>query len=499
VRKRLLSSRYYLIPLAAIAARLLAGPRTVDDAFITFRYARNLIAGNGLVYNPGEWILGTTTPLYALLLSGIGLASAGTDANFPVIALIVNSLLDALTCYILIRIGESLDRPIAGTAAAAIWAFAPMSVSFAIGGMETSLLACLMVLTFYFHLKHRATLASFLASLSVLTRPDALLFVLPIAVDRGVRWLRRSDNKPSLVELLSFMIPVGIWTTIAWMVYGSPIPHSITAKTSAYILPADAALIRLLQHYATPFFGQEVFGIWWIGLGLLVFPTLFITGWRTVLRTNMHAWPLAAYPGIYFFVFAFANPLIFRWYLTPPLPMYFTGIFIGVSNISLQIKKNWINIIAIGIALLLTANAWTLHPDHGPDRPAPKMAYIKLEGIYREAAGKIRSLLEKGDTLAAGDIGVLGYETGAIILDTVGLISPQSIPYYPLPAESYIINYAIPTDLILSEEPTYVVVLEVYGRKTFLADEKFEQTYSKLYSIETDIYGSNGMLIFKRR
>jgi len=48
----------------ALAVRLLAGPRTIDDAYITFRYARNLADGLGFVYNPGQQVLGTTTPLY---------------------------------------------------------------------------------------------------------------------------------------------------------------------------------------------------------------------------------------------------------------------------------------------------------------------------------------------------------------------------------------------------------------------------------------------------
>jgi len=42
-----------------------------DDPFITFRYAQNLRAGLGFVYNPGERILSTTTPLYTLLLAGL--------------------------------------------------------------------------------------------------------------------------------------------------------------------------------------------------------------------------------------------------------------------------------------------------------------------------------------------------------------------------------------------------------------------------------------------
>ena len=40
-----------------------------DDAFITYRYAANLVAGRGLVFNPGEAVLGTTAPGWAVLLA----------------------------------------------------------------------------------------------------------------------------------------------------------------------------------------------------------------------------------------------------------------------------------------------------------------------------------------------------------------------------------------------------------------------------------------------
>ena len=54
-----------LLIALAIFARLLPGARTIDDAFITFRYAQNLLSGQGLVFNPREQVLGTTTPLFA--------------------------------------------------------------------------------------------------------------------------------------------------------------------------------------------------------------------------------------------------------------------------------------------------------------------------------------------------------------------------------------------------------------------------------------------------
>jgi hypothetical protein len=40
-----------------------------DDSFITFRYAENIASGKGFVYNQGERVLGTSTPLYTLLLA----------------------------------------------------------------------------------------------------------------------------------------------------------------------------------------------------------------------------------------------------------------------------------------------------------------------------------------------------------------------------------------------------------------------------------------------
>jgi hypothetical protein len=65
--------------VAAVAATAAAGlwRFTYDDAFVTYRYAANLAAGRGLAFNPGEPVLGTTAPGWAVLL---GLAARASDA-----------------------------------------------------------------------------------------------------------------------------------------------------------------------------------------------------------------------------------------------------------------------------------------------------------------------------------------------------------------------------------------------------------------------------------
>ena len=190
--------------------------------------------------------------------------------------------------------------------------------------------------------------------------------------------------------------------------------------------------------------------------------------------------------------------MIFRWYLTPPLPIYFLGIFIGLEVIGRDIKSPLPLAIGAVLALGFSLNGWTLHPDHGPDSPAPKMSYIKLEEVYFQVAEDLHSQIGDNQTLATGDIGVLGYYTRARILDTVGLISPQSEAFYPLPNAFYITNYVIPPGLIHQEKPDFLVLLEVYGRNGLLMDAQFLDEYDLINRIETDIYRSEGMLVYRR-
>jgi hypothetical protein len=52
---------------------------------------------------------------------------------------------------------------------------------------------------------------------------------------------------------------------------------------------------------------------------------------------------------------------------------------------------------------------------------------------------------------------------------------------------------------LLALDPDFVVILEVYGRMGLLPDPRFQARYRLLEKFETDIYGSDGMLIFTRQ
>ena len=68
-----LASVWHLIlgTIVAIFFAVAYGVCIQDDAFISFRYAENLIQGNGLVYNAGEKVEGISNLLWTIILAGL--------------------------------------------------------------------------------------------------------------------------------------------------------------------------------------------------------------------------------------------------------------------------------------------------------------------------------------------------------------------------------------------------------------------------------------------
>jgi len=461
--------------------------------------------------------MGTTTPLYTLLMAALSLLTGSRD--FPAIALIVNALAGGFSVGMLYGLSKRFaGHPAPATAVALLWALAPFSVSFAIGGMETDLTIGLLIAAAYTYLAERPRAMAVLSALALLARPDTAIFLGPlwlglILAERRVPW------REGLIGL-AILAP---WLIFGTLYFGSPITNSVSAKSVVYLLPPESAFLRLLQHYATPFIEQNVLPPPGIFVALVVYCGLCALGSINALHRDRKAWPLIAYPFVYFGVFALANPLVFRWYLSPPVPFYFLLIVTGVWTFNRDIGKlvvgrlvpsklvDWesqrfpiyqftnlpFTIFTIA-ALALTLNAWTLHPDHGPGRPAPEMAWFGGEIVYRQIALDLKEQLGPDDIVAIADIGTFGYYSEATILDPVGLISPDSSQYYPVPPEQHANALAISTQLILDRQPSYVILLEAYIRHTLLESDAFNAQYELLDTIETDILESSAFMVFGR-
>lgn len=508
-----------VIVMIAFFARVLPQPRTVDDAFITFRYSRNIVNGDGFVYNPESKVLGTTTPFYTLGMAAIG-GVLGED--YPWYALAINAIADTLSVGMLIILGYYLtQRYRAGLLIGAIWAIAPFSVTFAIGGMETSVHNLWMIAAWVAYLDGRkgGWVGAFVA-LGLLTRPDALIWAAPLMLHQLWSAWRQREKIGGLLSWLPYRdyvagLILGLpWTLFAIAYFGSPFPHTVGTKAVVYQVDSIQAFLRLLQHYATPLHQHELLGVaTGIAIGLFLFPALAMIGLRDMTRRHSAVLPILIYPWLYFVVFSFLNPLIFRWYLTPPLPAYYIAIIGGgaalLSAFQPYLKPQHLKVVMGGVsfaALFFTLSGWTLSPDHGSSTPAPKMAFHELELNYEQMAQRL--VEEEGisrDTLiAAGDIGAVGFYSDATILDTIGLVTKNLDGYYDPEVQREIIavdaNYAIPPEMIFDRQPEYLVVMVDFISNGLRQDPRFVIQYGTepLYRIKTDYYGGE-MLVYKRQ
>lgn len=518
---RLLLVIMLIVGSVAFAARVIPQPRTIDDAFITFRYSRNIVAGEGFVYNPGTRTLGTTTPLYTLLMAGIG-GITGSE-QYPWFALYVNALADgvsaALLAWLLYRV---TGRYIAAAVLGLVWAFNPFSVTFAVGGMETSVGILWAIAAVTLYVERRDRWMAVCAALAILTRIDTILWVGLLFLHQLIAHWRATSAAgfPRSVQSLRARVPWQSWAIfvlilLPWLVFsfayfGSPLSNSLSAKQIAYSVDTFQAFNRLVQHVATPFAEHHTFGPLGVMMGVVVYPALAGVGTFFALRRVPRLLPYLVYPWVYIVVFSLMNPLMFRWYVTPITPAYLLAVLLGLWALldALFARLNRLTALRLVFAVLgaffvfLTLNAWRLEPTHGPDTPAPKMAWHKIEIQYRHVGETLRA--EYGVTentlVAAGDIGAVGYYSRARILDTVGLVTPELSSYYPI-ADEYIPksgNYGVPPDMILDYQPAYFVIMRGYIRGGLEDHAGFHEQYAEIIRIPTDYYG-NAMLVYQRR
>jgi hypothetical protein len=209
--------------IIAVVLRLSLGPQVLDDAYITFRYARNLASGEGFVYNVGERVLGNTTPLFTLLLAlGFKLG-----ANPHMFALAVNIISDVVSITIIYFACRRLGLPVVGLVAALMVAISGQFIAYTVSGMETSFYIATLLAAWGFYVGGFIVPAFAMAGVAGLVRPDAILMAAVLYIALLLR-TRRLDLRPVLVAVLV----AAPWFVFATSYFGSPVPMSVQAKAT---------------------------------------------------------------------------------------------------------------------------------------------------------------------------------------------------------------------------------------------------------------------------
>lgn len=418
----------FLIPfLLLLAGRLLFWttlPIAAEDAYITFRYAKNLAIGNGLLYNPGERVMGFSSPLWTVW-SAIGFRLFGDPVNWARFWAVTG---DAVTLVLL----AMLLKRHAGNASA--WCFAfffagwPYFAAVAVSGLETCPMLTLIVLASVLAERGHLLAGPALAALALM-RPEGLVAAAVIGI--GARWRDRA-------------IAIGL-ASIAlgalWLYFGSPIPQSALAKASIYGLPGPWQG-RFWWDWLLPFplAGPPTIteGVHLFLLSVVMAPAV-VMGAPVVWRARRSALGLAVAASLTIWLgYGVLGVAFFFWYLVVPLGGLLALAAAGMPRI-VRGRALYVSV------ALFVLGIWSIG----------LQLYIgraKVEfGTFGAVADYLAANARPGEKVFLEPIGLIGYRNPLVIVDEVGLVSPSVARRRAQGPGWY-------TDVVAEQRPDWLVV-----------------------------------------
>ncbi len=429
---------------------------TFDDAFITFRYVENLAIGDGFVYNKGEHVLGTTTPLFTLLLSMVHVIGFKVQQAATLVALMSSGI----TAVLIYKFACSLRMNHFAFVPVLLYILFPRLLVTDTAGMETSFFTLLIITSMYYSHKEKHYYAWGMATLASLTRPEGFLLLLLLGIKTLIQ------NREELIKLLA--IPFSIiapWFLFSNYYFGSVIPNSITAKLALYsqfgssnIIDKLFLILNIYNYYGIVLILLAGIGAYWL--------------WK---KQNFGLLALVWLGGM-ILPLAVSNTALFIWYVSPIYPIYFLFIGAGfifliekIQNQTLQVLL-YKKIIFALICLLLLPMVYM------------KVSYYKLsqhnlEKVHKQIGYYLYTHTSEDEIIAAEDIGYIGYYSKRKILDRDGLVSPEAVIYNR--SGKYF-------ELVADYKPDWVVLYIDSPISRFYNSSKFMKLYEKIKCFSSD-------------
>lgn len=517
--------------IAATASALLFshGLQPCDDAYITFRHAKNFATDLWPAWNLMDSpIMGSTSPLFVFLLGGIGFVTGNSDIESIVV--IVNNLVFFLIIIIAYLISIDIVKSyfialgtaiLVGFNSFSIYVF---SLGFESGLFTLILFACLLFLRKGFYVY-----AAVLASIAPLVRPEGILvFLLCVSM----LFIVKIKIRKILFFLLFFP---AIYASFSLSFYGSIFPQSIETKKyfSKIYKPYDKTqnfdavsrisktpenVLELWNNNITPLLTQSVFyqkeNVTYEYL-IFIFFILFSVVFLWIKNDSRLIYFI--YPIGFILIYAWVGHTRF-WYfpsfILSILLISLPAAFLIIDAINFQYKK-YIKIgITFSIFILLLSNNYYFLKDNLLKTEDPRGSvwkFFELERLdsYRRAAKYLNThpSYQANEYALINEIGYFGYFYNGNVYDAVGLCSPSAVNFYP-PSKEEIFNpngqyrspsnQIIPKKMISEIKPLYVISADINILHLLRQDSKFLKKYE--FEGQTgSAWKNSSVLVFKRK
>jgi hypothetical protein len=416
--------------LGGLIAAFLFAHYAFEDAYITLRYAQNLSAGRGYVFNPGEYVFGTSSPLWTLILGGLGALGANLEAAKAVASGVSLAALAFFGGLALQR--EGAPRAAALFALAVVFGFGR---SFESWGMETPLFMALVFASLDLVRSSRLLSGGILMGLAVLTRHEGVLFALPMTIyvlmqstqDGERSWQTRRATR----YVLGLIVSTAPWWLFAYSTFGTIVPHTLEAKSAGFA--PLAYLASVAKQFPGEWFWSERFSsVLGVRVGLCVLIGGFVVVGAAALwkrRSPMLAIAVGAVL-ILGGLSAIGAGTMFRWHRLPVHYAVLGVALLGASRAlqsavsqSFQLAKGGSSFILIfaacsllGLPMVLLSYRTALMTSD---------AYQSRVVAYDGVIDMVRRAGVEHLTMLTAEPGYVAYHTDNVVIDAAGLVSPN--------------------------------------------------------------------------
>jgi hypothetical protein len=404
--------------LFALTERRLAGFAgfPLDDSWIHLHFARNIAEGAGFSYNPGVPVAGSTAPLWTLLLA-LGVVVFG--ASVAVVKGI--GVTTALAATIVVRrAARAWGAGAFGALGAGIgFAWTGAVAWGALSGMEVTLAALLVAASLLAHARGCELWTAVGTALAVLARPEALIVVPLLILARPLTVRRVVLFAGVTAALLAPAVAFSLVTV------GSPFPATARAKIEGGLLGwlagvREPARVTWLSRPAE-FYEGWVRWLWTIDwllpLGLLVALALV---WRRPGRAlAVPALALLVHPLAMALFAPYRDPAFQEGrYSIHLLPLAFVVLAVALGT---RLTRPRIAFLALYLGFSVVALP--------PAATRYGWAVQNINAMQVHLGHWVDEHLPRREVIALNDVGAIAYLSRRTVVDLVGLVSPDVLPY----------------------------------------------------------------------
>ena len=440
-----------------------------DDAFITFRYVENFINGNGLVFNPGEYVEGYTSFLWTILLS----VFAWSNVDFVALSQYLSVGFGILILPFTFLLSKQIKINASPKFSAILFNLIPVVMIaltggvhyWSISGMETSMFVFLILLSIYLYLRRSENrLYLIVLLLASLTRPEGIAYSVTLI---ALHVYRRRKQKQVTAELMGivkslklevvyYAFPLLVYFLFRLSYYGYPFPNTFYAKTGFglfYIERGLSYFYETLSRYL--YYGA-----------MILFPLLLLK--LKSIRSRVVLFYSLIGMGIAGVLAVGGDVLSLHRFLLPVLPLTYIlfskSLEYIISNLKWTNAKTILSGIVVSLVIFVSVYEYRAELPRINELRGYELGLVNKMKIYSRW---VNDQIEKRDdtvTVCLSTIGAFSFNSNARVIDLIGL-TDEYIAHNPKEVKGIAENVNViwkerryNVEYVMEQEPDYIIM-----------------------------------------